>query len=408
MDPTIVGTWIGVLVAVGGVIGGGVKFVFWLIDEWQKRKPQAGFTAPRRTLQIAEKMDGHCWWGMGKRGDDPTMQVVGSMFITNISNVAVRIPQVELRCGFLGRKRVNGMVMVPISRENNLHGFYDIPPNETRNAHFDFWVFPPVEKAGQPFKTHSVTFIDQFGNRHTVKNVTFTVHPSESSKLAPKEPEEFPYQIADPIEKEVVSVLKAELGRYGQCGRTVGGLGSVHIVYQGRAMTGMGSDSWTPDSPANQVICQSPGEAVLKSDNLEALLAFYHGLDSEDKKQRFISFLLERLDQNKGYRAVSYFIVCVLMKTGHLSQALQKARSDLRAGDDKAFGFSNVLMLLNGLLKYRHPDFSSEMLDEIERSIHDSGEHPFLIPAKVSAIRASRLAKPAENAATQSITAKQA
>ena len=58
----------------------------------------------------------------------------------------------------------------------------------------------------------------------------------------PKEPEEFPYKIADPIEKEIVSVLKAELGRYQMCGRSVGGLGSVHIVYQGRSFTGVGGD----------------------------------------------------------------------------------------------------------------------------------------------------------------------
>ena len=165
-------------------------------------------------------------------------------------------------------------------------------------------------------------------------------------------------------------------------------------------MTGVGSDSWTPDSPANQVICQIPGEATLKSDNLEALLAFYDGLDSVERKQRFVSVLLERLDQNKGYRSVSYFIVCVLLKIGHLSQALEKARRDLKVGDDKAFGFSNVMMLLNGLLKYRHPDFSNEMLDEIERAIHNVEEHPFLIPAKVSAIRARRLTRPTESTAT--------
>ena len=58
------------------------------------------------------------------------------------------------------------------------------------------------------------------------------------------------------------------------------------------------------------------------------------------------------------------------------------------------FGLSNVLMLLNGLLKYRHPDFTNDMLDEIERMIHWLDEDLFLIPAKVAAIRATRLATP--------------
>ncbi|MGA2725894.1 MAG: hypothetical protein ABSG79_26235 [Bryobacteraceae bacterium] len=53
-----------------------------------------------------------------------------------------------------------------------------------------------------------------------------------------------------------------------------------------------------------------------------------------------------------------------------------------------------MLMLLNGLLKYRHPDLTNQMLDDIERMTHGLNEHPFLIPAKIAAIRASRLPKP--------------
>lgn len=338
-------------------------------------------------------MDGNCWWSMGKRGDEPTMQVVGSVFVSNVAPVPVRIPQVELRYGFRGRKRVNGMVIVPRSREDNLHGFYDIPPNETRNAPFDFWVFPPVVKAGEPFKCHSVIFSDQFGNKHSVKGIVFTVLPT-GGPARPGQPEEFPYQIADPIEKEVVSVLKAEIGRFEQCGRRVGGLGSIHISYQGRAFTGVGGDSWTPDSPKNQLIAPDPESAAVKSDNLDALVSFYRGLASDGDQKRFISALLERLDGKRGYLDVSYFIVAVLFTIGHLGEALQKAKRDLPLKDSKLWGLSNVLMLINGLLRYRHVDFTSEMLDDVERLIHGLDEHPFLIPAKVAAIRAARLAKP--------------
>ena len=392
MDPTTIGTWVGVLVAVGGIIGGSVKFFFWVIDERQKRKMHPGFSVPRRTLQIATKMEGNCWWSMGKRGDEPTMQVVGSVFISNVAPVPVRIPQIELRYGFLGRKRVNGMVMVPRSKEDNLHGFYDIPPNETRNAPFDFWVYPPVVKAGEPFKAHSVIFSDQFGNKHRVKGVIFTVLPT-GGPARPGQPEEFPYEMADPIEKEVVSVLKAEIGRFGQCGRRVGGLGSVHISYQGRTFTGVGGDSWTPDSPMNQLIAADPEAAELRSDNLDALLGFYRGLTTDDERARFVAALLDRLDGKRGYLDVSYFIVCVLFKVDHFGEALQKAKRDLPLADNKLWGLSNVLMMINGLLRYRHPDFTGEMLDDIERMTHGLDEHPFLIPAKLAAIRASRLPK---------------
>ena len=83
--------------------------------------------------------------------------------------------------------------------------------------------------------------------------------------------------------------------------------------------------------------------------------------------------------------------VCVLWKVGNFGEALQKAKRDLPDGEAKMFGLSNILMLLNGLLKYRHPEITNGMLDEIERSIHGLAGHPFLIPAKIATIRESRL-----------------
>ena len=80
------------------------------------------------------------------------------------------------------------------------------------------------------------------------------------------------------------------------------------------------------------------------------------------------------------------------MRSGSMVNALRKAREDLPTGENRVFGLSNVLMLLNGMLRYRHLDFSDGDLDEIERTIHGLDEHPFLIPIKISAIRASRLA----------------
>ena len=132
---------------------------------------------------------------------------------------------------------------------------------------------------------------------------------------------------------------------------------------------------------------------MLKSDNLDALLSFYRGLMTGAERSRFAGALLQRLDGKKGYLDVSYFIVAVLFRTDYLGEALRKAKADLPLNDSKLWGLSNVLMLINGLLKYRHPEFTSEMLDEVERMIHGLDEHPFLIPAKLAAIRANRLAK---------------
>jgi len=389
-DPNTIGEWLGVLILAGVIFSGTIKFLFWVYDEWQKRKKHGGFTAPTKTFRLATMTEGSCWWHMGKKDNEPIMQVVGRMFITNIASVPARITQVELQYGFWGRKRISGIVMVSRQLHENMYGMYDIPPNETRNVSFDFWVYPPVANSTETFIAHAIIFIDQFGNRHTVKRIQF---PSDKSKTPPppKEPEEFPYSISDPIEKQIVSVLKAELSRYEMCGRRVGGLGSVYIVYQGKSLTGLGSDSWTSNSPLNQLIVSDPEAASLESDNLKALIDFYKGIKLDNERERFVKALMNRLDVGRGYLAISYFIVCVLWKVDSLDQALQKARRDLPAGENRLFGLSNVFLLLNGLLKYRHLDFTSQMLDMIEQMTHGINEHTFMISGKIAAIRAARL-----------------
>lgn len=386
----VIAAWLGILVTAGGALAGVVKFGFWVFDEWQKRKAHEGTHVPDETLQLAPMPEGHCWWAMGRRGDDPTMQIVGRMFVTNISSIKVRVPHAELRYGLLGRKSVSGLPSVNRGTDDNLHGMFDVPPGETRTMSFDFWIFPPVVEAKAAFIAHSIRFMDQFGNKHTVRQVRFRSMAADQ-RPKPKEPDEWAYEIDDPIAKEIVAVLRAELGRYAVCGRTVGGLGSVHIVHNGRPLTGVGGDSWTADSPLNQALATNPADASLQSDNIDALLAFHRRLASDEERQRFATALLERLDEHKGYLAVSYFIVAVLWRVGRLNDALVRARERLPVGEQRVFGLSNVLMLLNGLLKYRHTDFLVSDLDNIERFIHGLEEHPFRIPEKLAAVRAARL-----------------
>jgi len=195
--------------------------------------------------------------------------------------------------------------------------------------------------------------------------------------------------ISNPVEREVATVLQAELARYEKCGRRVGGLGSIHLAIDGREIAGVGTDSWNPNSPNNQSISANPDACDLRSDNLDALTAFYEGLSANEKEQ-FASALLARMD-GKAYLPMTYFIVCVLWKIGRLKDALEKAKANLPQGEIKVFGLSNALMLLNGLLRYRHPDFTNEMLDDIERFLVGLKEHPSQIPEKLAAIRTARL-----------------
>lgn len=338
---------------------------------------------PSETIRVVQNLNGS-WWAAGaKLGDKSLLQVVFYGHVTEISGRPVRV----LRSEIPNPPTVGDMV--------SLGDGYDgrrpqvLEPHESAEIHTSFFVDTAPPKAGTPWKS-SVVFIDQYGNRHKSKHCEFrSVNPDTATP--PPEPEEFAYQIADPVEKEVVSVLKAELNRYNVCGRSCGGLGSVHIVYRGRAFPGVGGDGWRANSPENQLIATDPEAASLESDNLQALMDYYKRLGNDDERDRFRQALLERLGRNRGYQAVSYFIVLVLWRVGSLAEALEKAKRDLPENESRFFGLSNVLMLINGLLRYRYPDFDNSTLDEVERLTHGLKEHTFLIPAKIAAVRAARL-----------------
>ena len=337
---------------------------------------------PSETVRIVQGAN-HNWWNGGARkGDKQVLQVTFHGHVTSISTHDVRV----LRAEIIKPRTVANSLSLCDGHDCRRPQFLE--PDESTDIHAMFFVESGGPKHGLPWKA-SIAFIDQYGNKHSVKNCEF--QPIDSgTPPPPTEPEEFPYEIPDPTEKEVVSVLKAELGRYNVCGRSCGGLGSVHIVYRGQAFSGVGGDGWKPNSPENQLLAPDPEAASLVSDNLQALMDFYKGLGDEER-DRFRRALLNRLDARKGYQAVSYFIVLALWRVGSLADALQKAKRDLPENESRFFGLSNVLMLLNGMLRYRYTDFDTAALDTVEQLTHGLKEHAFLIPAKLAAIRAARL-----------------
>ena len=97
--------------------------------------------------------------------------------------------------------------------------------------------------------------------------------------------------ISNSIERQVATVLQAELGRYDKCGRRVGGLGSIHLVVNGHEIMGVGNDSWNPNSPRNQSISESPETCELRSDKLEALMAYYGRPTTAEEQGQFAASL---------------------------------------------------------------------------------------------------------------------
>ena len=374
---------IGAIAAIVTILGGVFAAFKWgrgfMVGVWRfvtRYKPKV----PRETIRILPQMHG-CWWGNGSVSGKPAMQVVGRWHVTNITGDNVRLLGAKLL-----KPKTEGNVLTRHPREN-IFGSYPILPGETTEVTSDFWVIPPVRKEGEDFKT-SVVLIDQYGNEHKTKNVIFTgLKPKEPKKE--ETPSESIHLITDPIEKEIVAVLKAEINRYKECGRRVGGLGSIQTTIQGKSYKGVGTEWREADSPKNQTIADDESTIQISSDNAQALLNLYQKLKTDEEKDRYFEALFKRLNKSTEYASVGYLILFVSFSLGKVDAALDVAVKNLQG--DKAHGFSDFLRLLDALLRFRHSSFTTENLDSIEQSLSAVKEHTFRIEERLAAIHAYRL-----------------
>lgn len=384
--------WLVVGLVVFGVLAI-FKWINVLIGAWRSSRAEA---KAHKTFHMTPIVQ-HCRWSVAKQADGSMVTQIVAHFAVKNQNTA----QVGLMRARVIKPSIKGEVlhdMITVREQRGpMHGTayvsdHRIAAGTALPAH------AVVMIRGKPRQTEdkdlAVTFgiSDEDGHEQRVRVVCKGMpKPRPSDQPAAIEAL---HGIADPIEKDVAAVLQSELSRYEKHGRQAGGLGSIHIVYAGIAVNQIGTDSWTANSTANQEIIADPASAELKSDNLDALLALHARLTTDDERERFINALLGRLNGDKGYLRVAYFIVCVMWKLGMLREALEGALFGLPEDDMKDFGVSNALMMLNGLLRYRHSDFTTETLDTIERFLDGSQEHRFHIPQKIAAIRARRLMRP--------------
>jgi len=330
------------------------------------------------------------WWHLGSSNNKPAMQVHGSWYVTNITEKEVLILRASLS-RFM-RPSINGTIIVRHPTDN-IYGRYPILPNETTHASTSFWLLPPFKKEGKDFKA-TVILVDQFGNKHKIKQTIFTGLKPKSEKK-PESPTESIYDIKGTVEKQIVSVLKAEVNRYKDCGRRVGGLGSVHTFYKNKTWRGVAEDCREADTPKNQSLVLKSENADISSDNADALLNLFNSLKTQTDQNSFVDALLKRLSKNTEYASVAYLILFVFFRLGKLPEVLRKAKKDLRK--DETYGFSDFLIILDGLLRFHHYCFTSELLDEIERFVEGLDESTFRIRERIAAIRAFRLANPESN-----------
>lgn len=343
------------------------------------------------------------WWHMGRTGEGkPTMQIVSYWYVTNNTDEPVRILNTYLKWPM-----TQGHVLVK-DVHSNFHGSFPIPPHTTTELHADFWVEPPVRGEGRDFVT-DVVFIDQHGCQRKKRKVRF--RSDRRKGRAPRAlRQEAIFELEHEVEKKVAATLKDEINRYKQYGRAHGELGSVHAILNGRKVKQIYGDSWTSSrSGEQQEIIGTCDDASVQSENGDALVALYESLTVDAERKLFVNALTARLNKDFEYYCVSYLIFYVLFRIGQLEPLLDGARVGLtspptlwgkvfkrKAGRTilerhQRHGRSDMLGLINGLMRYEPGSFSNAELDLLEAYIADVGEHTFRIAEKINAIRSSRL-----------------
>ena len=237
-----------------------------------------------------------------------------------------------------------------------------MPVGATVEIMIDFWVCPPFRRKGESFSTR-LTLVDHLGNRHRTRRLTI---PSDwrPKREQPKPTEEVIHTISQPLVKQVVAILKDEANRYRECGRPVGGLGSVQVTYKNRTLAGIGYQGRESNSPRRQWIVPDPEKASLHSDNLNALLRIFDR-ENDLGKRAIVEALLERITVGSEYTPIGYFFLLALSRMRQLPAALQTIKDRLRR--DEKFGFDDAVKMLSGFLQYEYPRFDDPALDEIER-----------------------------------------
>src|SRR5574341_163056 len=302
--PVLIGALVGIFTILGFIFKWGKGIIVKIRHFIIRYRPKI----PRETMRIIPQPPGH-WWHMGSINKQPAMQLVSNWYVTNITND----PVIILGSRIL-RPRIDGHVFAT-----------QISKGATDKVSAHFWIQPPVCKQGRDFKA-KIVLIDQFGNEHKIKNVLFKTPKKEDIKIEPIE--EPLHSISNPIEKDIVSVLKDETYRYGDCGRSVGGLGSVTTVYKGQTQIGIGSEWRVVGSTKGQSIIPYPDEASIESDNAKALLNIYKRLNNDNERHIFVTQLLRRLSRNTEYAPIGYLILLVLFHIGRLPEALKAAKND--------------------------------------------------------------------------------
>lgn len=159
---------IGFLTILGTIFGWFGNAWRWTASLFRPKALVGVIEVPSKTMVlIPVSRQNALWWHMGAMGDQPAMQIVGDLNVTNISKYGVFVMGARLR-----KPKVVGHALVR-AHDSNVYGSNNIiPQSGVSDLRFDFFVQPPMREAGQSFKA-DVAIIDQFGNEHWLKGLEF-------------------------------------------------------------------------------------------------------------------------------------------------------------------------------------------------------------------------------------------
>ena len=152
----------GSLAILGVIFGWFGKAARW-IASLRGSKLAGTLDVPRKTMIVMPlSRPNALWWHMGTMNGQPAMQVVGTLSVTNISQHAVHVMHARLR-----KPRLQGEAFTPSQSGNAA-----IPERAVCEVTLHFWI-QPVRRARRGVIKLDVSLVDQFGNDHWLRRLSF-------------------------------------------------------------------------------------------------------------------------------------------------------------------------------------------------------------------------------------------
>jgi hypothetical protein len=163
-----------------GKLASAIGIAFHGLVKLLRRAPATPDGVPSKTVAIVQQPRINAlWWSEGSMGDRPMLQVVGDFNITNVWSNDIKLAGALLRYKrwFVLTRTIRGESSVK-DLQSVYSGTYHIPPNQMTWLRVSFHFIP---RDGMPrgvaVLKASVAVIDQFGNHHWTKRLSFK-HPS--------------------------------------------------------------------------------------------------------------------------------------------------------------------------------------------------------------------------------------